>query len=193
MKSESPWFSSAEDDTTWAYVQECLLLLLALTRHLSVELDLFKQVPAPAVRTCTPECAPPLPPDVLSVTQQKTLTAALQFVVSLGMCPYLATGVGLPLSRRSAFGAVVEKVTHCGTKTTDMQRLLTTTNVLLKIAELSSLSTLVFMRHLGDLMAALCQLGYQPHKADRGPAEDSKVMSILNVILHFGVGSDIGE
>lgn len=177
VKSESPWFSSAEDDTTWAYVQECLLLLLALTRHLSVELDLFKQVPAPAVRTCTPECAPPLPPDVLSVTQQKTLTAALQFVVSLGMCPYLATGVGLPLSRRSAFGAVVEKVTHCGTKTTDMQRLLTTTNVLLKIAELSSLSTLVFMRHLGDLMAALCQLGYQPHKADRGPAEDSKELS----------------
>lgn len=167
VKCESLWFSSSEDDACWAFVQECLLMLLVLTQHLSVELDRFKQTP-PSARARTPESAPPLPPDVLSVTQQKTLTTALQFVVSLGICPYLSTGVGVAMSRRSAFGAVVEKLTHNGTKIIEGDhRLLTTTNVLLKMAELASLATLVFTRHLGDLIAALCQLGYRPYKRAR--------------------------
>lgn len=168
------WFLSVEDDNhCWAFVQECLLLMLALTLHLSVELDVFRQMPLPAGRVRTPESAPALPPDVLSVSQQKTLTTALQFVVSLGICPYLAPGVGVPLGYRSAFGAVVEKLTHNDTKRLEgQQRLMTTTNVLLKMTELSSLATLVFARHLGDLMAALCQLGYQPHKEENGTAEE---------------------
>uniref|UniRef100_A0A8C6URG2 Transport and golgi organization 6 homolog (Drosophila) n=1 Tax=Neogobius melanostomus TaxID=47308 RepID=A0A8C6URG2_9GOBI len=162
---KSEWFPSVEEnDHCWVFVQECLLMMLALTRHLSTELQL-----------AYPESAPPLPPDVLSVSQQKTLTTALQFVVSLGICPYLAPGVGIPLGHRSAFGAMVEKLTHNGTKRPEgQQRLLTTTNVLLKMAELSSLATLVFARHLGDLMAALCQLGYQPHKEERRTAEEGK-------------------
>lgn len=158
------WFSSDTEDSTWSFVQECLLLLLTLARHISVELELFKQTPvASAAKQRTPEVAPPLPPDVLSVSQQKTLGVALQFVVSLGLCPYLAPGVGLPLGLRSAFGAMVEKLVCSEAAPAVGCRLLTTTNVLLQLAELSSLATLVFTRHLGDVMAALCQLGYQPH------------------------------
>lgn len=176
---KSVWFPSVEDDDhCWAFVQECLLLMLALTRHLSVALDLFRKIPPPASRVRTPESAPPLPPDVLSVSQQKTLSTALQFVVSLAICPYLAPGVGVPLGHRSVFGTVVERLTHNGTKSLEgQQRLLTTTNVLLKMAELSSLATLVFARHLGDLMAALCQLGYQPHKEETGTAEEGNELS----------------
>uniref|UniRef100_A0A3B4BIW1 Uncharacterized protein n=1 Tax=Periophthalmus magnuspinnatus TaxID=409849 RepID=A0A3B4BIW1_9GOBI len=174
--AEADWFSSAVDnDPIWAYVQECLLLLLALTRHLSLELDLFKQTPQPVNIVRTPESAPPLPPDVLSVTQQKTLTTALQFVVSLGVCPYLAPGVGVPLVHRSAFGAVVEKLIQNGTnKILGDQHLLTITNVLLKMTVLSSLATLVFTQHLGDLLAALCQLGYQPPKKEWETFEEGK-------------------
>ncbi|XP_055011153.1 transport and Golgi organization protein 6 homolog [Boleophthalmus pectinirostris] len=177
--SESVWFcSELDNDHIWAYVQECLLLLLALTRHLSLELDLFKQTPQPVNRVCTPESAPPLPPDVLSVSQQKTLTTALQFVISLGVCPYLAPGVGVPLGCRSAFGAVVDKLIQNGTnKTLGQQRLLTIINVLLKMTELSSLATVVFTRHLGDLMAALCQLGYQPPKKEKETSEEGKELS----------------
>ena len=49
--------------------------------------------------------------------------------------------------------------------------LLATATVLLELAQLSSLATLVFTRHLGDVMAALCQLGYRP-KRHEGPGEE---------------------
>ncbi|XP_053175165.1 transport and Golgi organization protein 6 homolog isoform X1 [Scomber japonicus] len=173
------WFSSDTDDTTWGFVQECLLLLLTLARHLSAELELFNQTPAPsAAKLRTPEMAPPLPPDVLSFTQQKTLGAALQFVVSLGLSPYLAPGVGVPLGRRSAFGAMVEQLVRGRAVLAVGRRLLTTTNVLLQLAELTSLATLVFTRHLGDVMAALCQLGYQPHRAEGCSTEEEKMQEV---------------
>ncbi|RVE72154.1 hypothetical protein OJAV_G00059170 [Oryzias javanicus] len=159
------WFCSDSEDATWSFVQECLLLLLALTRHMTMELERFQKAPPPSTaRPRTAEMAPPLPPDVLSVSQQKTLSAALQFVVSLGLCPFLAAGVGVPLSHRSAFGAVVEKLIRREAPPPARRRLLTTTNVLLQLAELSSLATLVFTRHLGDVMAALSQLGHEPQK-----------------------------
>ncbi|XP_029009112.1 transport and Golgi organization protein 6 homolog isoform X2 [Betta splendens] len=161
------WFSYETEDCTWSFVQECLLLLLAVARHLSTELECFKQGQAQTKRR-TSEMAPPLPPDVLSVTHQKILGVTLQFVVSLGLCPYLSPGVGVSLGRRSTFGAVVEKLACSGTMPAAGRRLLTTTNALLQFAELSSLATLVFTQHLGDVMAALCQLGYQPQQAERG-------------------------
>lgn len=170
VKVQAGWFCSDTEDVTWSFVQECLLLLLALTRHFSEELERFQQTPPPpAARRRTPELAPPLPPDVLSVAQQKTLTAALQFVVSLGLCPYLSPGVGVPLGRRSTFGALVEKLVQGGAEPAGGRRLLTTTSVLLQLAELSSLATLLFTRHLGDVMAALCQLGHQPHREEQRP------------------------
>lgn len=159
--AEAPWFSSATADVAWAFVQECLLLLLALARHLSAELEAFGRTSpsAPANRPAAHQ-GPPLSPDVLSVSQQKALSSALQFVVSLGLCPYLAPGVGVPLAHRSAFGAKVQKL--CCTRVQEpRRRLLTTTTALLKFAELPSLATLVFTQHLNDLLAALCQLGYQ--------------------------------
>lgn len=166
VTAEADWFCGDSDDVTWTFVQECLLLLLALTGHLTDELKRFQEAPPPPEKLHTPEMAPPLPPDVLSVSQQKTLCAALQFVVSLGLCPYLAAGVGVPLGRRSAFGAVVDKLIRREASPPAGRRLLTTTSVLLQVAELSSLATPVFTRHLGDVMAALCQLGYEPHRED---------------------------
>ncbi|XP_073328421.1 transport and Golgi organization protein 6 homolog [Pagrus major] len=173
------WFSSSTDDAAWDFAQECLLLLLTLVRHLSAELKVFHQTPAAsAPKYRTPEIAPPLPPDVLSVTQQKMLGAALQFVVSLGLCPYLAPGVGVPLSHRSAFGAMVENLVCGGAVPAVGCRLLNTTNVLLQLTELSSLATLVFTQHLGDVMAALCQLGYQPHREERSGTKEQKMQEL---------------
>uniref|UniRef100_A0A4W6C1I8 Transport and golgi organization 6 homolog (Drosophila) n=1 Tax=Lates calcarifer TaxID=8187 RepID=A0A4W6C1I8_LATCA len=175
VMTAAEWFSGDTEDTAWGFVQECLLLLLTLARHLSIELEVFRQSRAPsAAKLHTPEMAPPLPPDILSVTQQRTLRVALQSVVSLGLCPYLAPGVGVPLGRRSAFGAMVEKLVRGGAVSAGRCRLLITTNVLLQLTELSSLATLVFTQHLGDVMAALCQLGYQPHRAERGGSEEEE-------------------
>lgn len=162
--AEAGWFSSSTEDAVWAFVQEVLLLFLVLARHLSAELQLFRQAPLPssAATGSATEAALPLSPDVLSVSQEKTLGAALQLVISLGLCPYLAPGVGVPLARRSTFGTVVEELLSQQTDSGAGRRLFTTTHVLLQVAELSSVATLVFTRHLCDVMAALCQLGYQP-------------------------------
>nr|XP_057931280.1 transport and Golgi organization protein 6 homolog [Doryrhamphus excisus]XP_057931281.1 transport and Golgi organization protein 6 homolog [Doryrhamphus excisus]XP_057931282.1 transport and Golgi organization protein 6 homolog [Doryrhamphus excisus] len=174
MTGES-WFLNDTEDMIWSFVQECLLMLLTLARQISADLQLFKLTPSISrAKLHTPEMAPPLPPDVLSVTQQKTLGSVLQFVVSLGLCPYLAPGVGVPLGHRSAFGAMVEKMICGQTSCVAHHRLLTTTKVLLHLAELSSLATLVFTRHLGDVMAALCQLGYQPQQSEGTTSKDVK-------------------
>lgn len=173
VKAETDWFSSSTEDLTWSFVQECLLLLLTLKHHLSAELELFKRTPAASeAKQHTAEMVPPLSPDVLGVTQQKMLGAALQFVISLGLCPYLAPGVGVPLARRSAFGAVVETLVRHRTVQAARRRLFITTNVLLQFSELSSLGTLVFTQHLNDLIAALCQLGYQPQHVQTNSTEE---------------------
>ncbi|XP_059917132.1 transport and Golgi organization protein 6 homolog isoform X1 [Gadus macrocephalus] len=168
-RTAAAWFcSEAEEDVPWAFAQECFLLLLTLARHLSTQMALFERTP-PAANQHTPEAAPALPPDVLSVSQQKTLGAALQFTVSLGLCAHLVPGVGLALERRSAFGpllaGLVRRDGAAPSAPPAARRLLTATTVLLRLSELPSLATLVYTRHLGDLMAALCQLGHQPQRS----------------------------
>ena len=185
-RTGAAWFcSQAEEDIHWAFAQECFLLLLTLARHLSTQLALFEQTPpsALAANQHTPEAAPPLPPDVLSVSQQKTLGAALQFAVSLGLCAHLAPGVGLALECRSAFGPLLEGVVRRDGAAPSAppagRRLLIATRVLLRLSELPSLATLVFTRHLGDLVAALCQLGHQPQSSPGVKVTQSRV-SVCN-------------
>ncbi|XP_053478948.1 transport and Golgi organization protein 6 homolog [Ictalurus furcatus] len=179
VRSETQWFCAHTEDLTWSFVQECLLLLLCLSRHLSRLVEAFNRDSSPVVpNPCAPEAAPPLPPDVLSVAQQKTLGTVLQFLVTLGLCPYLVPGVGVSLALRSAFGVAVEGAVHRDVAPPCERRLLITTTVFLEVAALSSLATLVFTRHLGDLMAALCQLGYQPHRPEGDSAEINKGLTV---------------
>ncbi|XP_056334755.1 transport and Golgi organization protein 6 homolog isoform X2 [Danio aesculapii] len=177
VRRDVTWFCRDTEDITWSFVQECLLLLLCLARHLKCLLDAFQKNPA-APNLATPEAAPPLPPDVLSVAQQKTLGAVLQFVVTLGLCPYLAPGVGVALALRSAFGAAVEGAVRLDVGPAGERRLLITTNVLLEVSALSSLATPVFTRHLGDIMAALCQLAYRPQRPDGDGAKSHKGLTV---------------
>ncbi|XP_065139412.1 transport and Golgi organization protein 6 homolog isoform X2 [Paramisgurnus dabryanus] len=177
VRREITWVCSDSVDLTWTFVQECLLLLLSLARHLTHLLEVFHQnpvVPTPG----TPEAAPPLSPDVLSVVQQKTLATVLQFVVTLGLCPYLAPGVGVALGLRSAFGAEVEAAVRRDVAPAGDRRLLITTNVLLEVSKLSSLATPIFTRHLGDIMAALCQLAYRPHRPDGDGIKNHKGLTV---------------
>ncbi|XP_072136162.1 transport and Golgi organization protein 6 homolog isoform X2 [Mobula birostris] len=150
------------DEIVWSFVAEVLLLLLCLKQAM---IDVLAQFTPPKPNPKSPECAPPLSPDTLGVSQQKTVQAALQFVVTLGICPYLLPGVGIPLGCRSEFAATVEKVVRDSVPADGSWRLYTITQSLLTIAEHPSLESLVFSRHLGDLIASLCQLGYSPNKS----------------------------
>uniref|UniRef100_UPI00398ECC6D transport and Golgi organization protein 6 homolog n=1 Tax=Pristiophorus japonicus TaxID=55135 RepID=UPI00398ECC6D len=157
------------DDAAWSFVSEALVLLLCLKQAM---IELLAQFTPPKPNPKTPECAPALPPDTLSISQQKTVQSALQFVVTLGICPYLLPGVGIPLGRRSDFAATVEKVVHRSAASSGTWRLHTVTLVLLDIAQHASLESLVLTRHLGDLIAGLCQLGYSPNKCQRSSVSE---------------------
>ncbi|XP_048079517.1 hyaluronan synthase 3 isoform X1 [Ursus arctos] len=148
-------------DVTWSFSSQALLLLLCLKEtmiHLAADFSPGK----PNLRT--PEAAPALSPDTLSISQQKTVQSALQFVVTLGVCPYLMPGVGVPLRCRTEFGAVVQDVVCLDVPPHATRRLYSSCKVLLNVAHHTSLGSLIFCRHFGDLAAGLCQLGFCPTK-----------------------------
>uniref|UniRef100_A0A8C4X7P0 Transport and golgi organization 6 homolog n=1 Tax=Erpetoichthys calabaricus TaxID=27687 RepID=A0A8C4X7P0_ERPCA len=160
IKGKTDWFVES-DDATWMFVLENLLILTCLKECM---MDLLNSFVPPEPNQRTSEAAPPLPPDVLSISQQKTVYAAIQFVISLGICPFLLPGVGVPLLCRSQFGAEVINATTHVTHSSGTHRLLITCRVLLDIADHPSLGSMVMTRNLGDILAALCQLGYCPNR-----------------------------
>ncbi|XP_006860279.1 PREDICTED: transport and Golgi organization protein 6 homolog [Chrysochloris asiatica] len=157
-KAECPQNSM---DITWSFTSQTLLLLLCLKEtmiHLTADFNPGKPNPR------TPEVAPALSPDTLSISQQKTVQSVLQFVVTLGVCPYLIPGVGVPLRYRTDFGAVVQDVVCLDVAPDAARRLYTSCRVLLNVAQHTSLGNLIFCRHFGDIAAGLCQLGFCPTK-----------------------------
>eukprot|EP00062_Callorhinchus_milii_P021763 gi/632978818/ref/XP_007906127.1/ PREDICTED: transport and Golgi organization protein 6 homolog [Callorhinchus milii] len=170
------WLES--QDVVWMFVSETLLLLLCLKQTM---IDLLASFSPPKPNPRSPECAPALSPDTLSIAQQRTVQAALQFIISLGICPYLLSGVGTPLACRSVFAAMVEKVISYSVPPSGSRRLHTCVTVLLDIAEHHSLGNMLLTRHLGDVIAGLCQLGYSPHRSRMGPVspEDPRGSSEL--------------
>ncbi|XP_077167006.1 transport and Golgi organization protein 6 homolog isoform X2 [Paroedura picta] len=150
-------------DTAWTFTAQLLLLLLCLKRCM-VLLAAAHHPPPPPPDPERAEAAPPLGPDALSISQEDTVRGALQLVAALGLCPYLLPGVGLPLRRRTEFSTLVQHVVSPGSSTGATRRLYATCCVLLDIAQHPSLGSLLLTRHLGDLLAGLCQLAFAPTK-----------------------------
>uniref|UniRef100_Q8C3S2-3 Isoform 3 of Transport and Golgi organization protein 6 homolog n=1 Tax=Mus musculus TaxID=10090 RepID=Q8C3S2-3 len=169
LADKAEWPQSSED-ITWSFTSQTLLLLLCLKEVLArLVADFNPGKPNPR----TPEAAPALSPDTLSVSQQKTFQSVLQFVVTLGVCPYLIPGVGVPLRDRTEFGAVVQDVVRLEAAPHATRRLYICCRVLLDLAQHASLGSLIFCRHFGDIAAGLCQLGFCPTKRKPpGPVEE---------------------
>ncbi|XP_074248574.1 transport and Golgi organization protein 6 homolog isoform X3 [Saimiri boliviensis] len=158
-------------DVTWSFTSQTLLLLLCL-KETMIRLAANFNPGKPNPRT--PEVAPALSPDALSISQQKTVQFVLQFVVTLGICPYLMPGVGVPLRYRTEFGAVVQDVVCLDAAPDATRRLYTSCRTLLNVAQHTSLGSLIFCHHFGDIAAGLCQLGFCPTKSKLlTPAEES--------------------
>jgi hypothetical protein len=160
IAEEAEWPQNSVD-ITWSFTSQTLLLLLCLKETMiRLAADFHPGKPNPR----TPEVAPALSPDTLSISQQKTVQSVLQFVVTLGVCPYLVPGVGVPLRSRTEFGAVVHDVVWPDAAPHATRRLYTSCMVLLNVARHASLGSLIFCRHFGDIAAGLCQLGFCPTK-----------------------------
>ncbi|XP_073419547.1 transport and Golgi organization protein 6 homolog isoform X2 [Dendrobates tinctorius] len=179
VSTNSPWLNEilqSQADPSWKFTSQALLLLLCL-KETMIKLAKSFQPSKPNLRT--PEAAPPLSPDTLSIAQQRTVQSVLQFVVSMGICPYLLPGIGLPLQHRSEFGVLVCSMVSCDLPHVRTRRLYVTCMCLVEVSRHSSLGNLFFTQHLGDLMAGLCQLGYCPTKgnSDEGSKESLKILT----------------
>ncbi|XP_068941585.1 transport and Golgi organization protein 6 homolog [Petaurus breviceps papuanus] len=167
ITTRAEWLQNSLD-VTWSFTSQLLVLLLCLKQSMVLLAANFHP-PEPNPRTA--EAAPVLSPDTLSISQQKTVQSALQFVVTLGICPFLLSGVGIPLRCRTEFGAVIQDVVSFTAAPSVIHRLYTSCIVLLDIAKHTALGSLILGRHFGDIAAGLCQLGFCPMKRKDEPAK----------------------
>uniref|UniRef100_A0A674JV88 Transport and golgi organization 6 homolog n=1 Tax=Terrapene triunguis TaxID=2587831 RepID=A0A674JV88_9SAUR len=165
VREQAAWLESSTD-VTWSFTCQVLLLLLSLKKCMILLAAAYHPA-KPNPRTA--EAAPALSPDTLSISQQKTVQSALQFVITLGLCPYLLPGVGIPLKHRTEFSAVVQDVVSPNAAPSALHRLHASCTALLQIAQHPALGNLILTRHLGDLIAGLCQLGFCPTKGKGEP------------------------
>ncbi|KAL7979690.1 hypothetical protein Chor_004848, partial [Crotalus horridus] len=101
-------------------------------------------------------------PDALSIAQEGAVQAAAQLAVALGLRPYLLPGVSPPPRDKAGLLAAQPEAPR---------RLLATCSALREAAEHPELGRLILVRHLGDLLAGLCQLGFCPARKARAGAE----------------------
>jgi len=144
-------------------IQLLRLLCQTLSKITAKCKPLSGSVPASAI--ANPETsAPPLPLDTLSLSQIKTVSAALQFVSGLGICPLLLPGVGIPLQLRSeAARKLMTKDTAGGLSNADRYfRLAACVNTLLDCFKQQALMSVILSSHLCDLLASLIQVCHSP-------------------------------
>ena len=146
--------------TRWKFVQMCLTLLDMLQESLMAARKKNKETPEGNEKgKKKSKEAPPLAPDSLSVVDQKAALTAIQLVVTLGTCPNLLPGVGIPLERRSGFA-------HLFKMDEDLRRnerhLYQCVECLVSCIQHPALGSLILSRHLGDVLASLLQICYAP-------------------------------
>jgi len=102
--------------------------------------------------------------DMLSLTQRKAVSSALQFVTGLGICPLLMTRVGIPLHRRSELACrlVTEDMVSHLSDCDKYHRLTVCIDILLDCFEQTALVSIVLSAHMCDLLASLMQVCYAP-------------------------------
>ncbi|KAG8144255.1 hypothetical protein E2320_001342 [Naja naja] len=144
-------------DPPWAAACQALLLLLCLKRCLA---RLAAAIPAASPGEAG--VPPPLRPDALSIAQEGAVQAAAQLAVALGLRPYLLPGVAPPPRDKAGLLAAQPEAPR---------RLLAACSALVEVVEHPELGRLILVRHLGDLLAGLGQLGFCPAKKARVGAE----------------------
>jgi len=151
-------------DARWHFVMCNIQLLQLLCKTLSEVTERCSPLPGHTARADPESHCSPLSPDVLSLTQRKAVSSALQFVSGLGICPLLMPGVGIPLHRRSELACrlVTEDTASHLTGCDKYHHLTACVDVLLDCLEKEALASVVLSAHLSDLLASLMQVCYAP-------------------------------
>ncbi|XP_059154233.1 transport and Golgi organization protein 6 homolog [Physella acuta] len=144
------------------FTEVCIAVLDCLKNALS-ELSSNSVEPL-STRLNSGEQTPSLCPDALSIQQEKVISTAVQFVLVLGLYPYLAPGVGIPVSQRLGPGQILLATAQdYSQEFSDLERLqfiLPVTKLLCSMLEVPSLKDIVLNNYLADLLTSLIQLRY---------------------------------
>ena len=172
--------SDAESDahSQWSYVLEGLSLLLCL-KELLIEAGNQYQ--------CERESAAPRA--LLSVSDNKVMRTLLQFIVTLGLYPYLLPGVGLPLSLRSNNpDESVTKVDSMVRERRAWHLYIAVVKVLVEVTEESAsliMSSIIFSTAFSDMLSALVQVCFAP------PEKPTSNLSLSSTVHSIHTPADI--
>ena len=162
-------------DIRWKFVKVCLDLLKLLKESISAA-ETRKKVIDQA-QNAMRSGAPSLDQQVLSVSDQNTISTCFQFVASLGICPNLLPGVGVPLEIRSGFGNLFQ-ISNDAMR--NEKRLYYCIKTMVDCINQPVLGQLVLSRHLGDVLAGMLQILYAPTSS-----YEAVMTSSFNTILKW--------
>lgn len=144
------------------FTEVCIAVLDGLKNALN-ELSSNSVEPS-STRLKSGEQTPGLCPDALSIQQEKVISTSVQFVLVLGLNPYLAPGVGIPVSQRLGPGQILLATAQdYSQEFSDLERLqfiLPVTKLLCSLLNVPSLKNIVLNNYLADLLTSLIQLRY---------------------------------
>lgn len=154
-------------EITWYFTSLCLSLLEALNDCLDklVECSPTSNLAQPSRKHQYPE----LPPNILSIQHQKDVQSMMQFVIMLGVCPYLLPSIGVPLGQRTkspdatATVKQLQKGAICNGERA--WHLFKCCRVIVKCCNQPSLCSAVFPTHLIDIISSLLQISYGPYES----------------------------
>lgn len=142
-------------DKKWAYVEHCLAMLESLRCCFH---DAMLAYEGTSKKPLTPNMAPAASPDTLSFNQQAALSALTQFITSLGICPALLKGVGLPLNVRSQLAASFIPLNKPLPFRERQRRLMLILRVLADCIKQPVLGGFILSKNLIDVLASLIQV-----------------------------------
>lgn len=163
------------ETTDWSFATEGLCLLLALD-------DALKILSAEDQKTVTQEVAatskaPPTPKCLLSIADLKVVQTLFQFIVALGIYPYLLPGVDTFLKLRLSHAHFIAKAEKLplAMKAWHLRKCC---QVFLKCFENPVLGPVLLSQHLSDVLAALLQVCYAPVEQQMESSVCKKIPSL---------------
>ena len=175
-------------DGSFDYVRCCVNALVNLKLELVNAVTEERETPSKGAR---------LDADSLSISQQKSVGSLVEMVVALGLLPNLVPGVGLQLHKRSDFLQSVLKDLPERKILEKYKQLNFSLESLLELTKHRSFSTLVYTKHVADIIAALVQISaaplMQPVEADTVAAEDIALEEdkfVMTDALHQRLSAD---
>ena len=180
-------------DTYMEFIPEGLSLLLVLDEILCTlhEEDVMERSTrnqaAQSSNSNGSKAAPQAPKSLLSISDQKTVTGLAQFVVSLGIFPYLSPPLDALLKMRLSHAKLVEKCSSdkisSGEKTRYLYKMCC---VLVQCFGNPVFGPNLLSQHLSDVLVALLQICYAPRECSLSPRKrtDSNSHSQVELQRH---------